>query len=332
MKFILNYLQYLSENNKGISPNVIELSDLIFSNIKPLLISNDYLETKNILLTHRCKNTTKHNNKDLIFNVKDLNISILIKNGLENKCDSVVDFSNSIIEDDYIKDVRLTFSIVVKEFNEQFIEYISSVVLHETLHIYQIFNIKKYGKSKPESWSIFPLISQFRRLMKSKYVHYILDLLYFSLNHELYAQLHQYYHYKTKNLKYERIFKIIEELENFEIKELDNIENVEIDNIKKFILKSIKNDFRSKKYLNDINKSLWNISDNKQFLIELKDLFSKKSDILKNKIKKIDSKFNIDSIIEESSFITLPSGYVFNGYETFELNSILSDLKQINFI
>jgi hypothetical protein len=154
------------------------------------------------------------------------------------------------------------------------------------MHLYQVYNLKVNSKFKPESWVIGSLLPTFRSFLKEDYSKVILNLLYISLSHEIYSQLQQYYFYKKDNLRYEKVEKIIRDLNNFQIKnELSDSGISELSNLKKFIVRGLKNN-NNIKYKKDVDKSFWNEEDIYSFLYELKQYFKQKSDLLGLKIKK----------------------------------------------
>lgn len=145
--------------------------------------------------------------------------------------------------------------------------------------------------------------------IKEDYSKYILNLLYNSLSHEIYSQLQQYYFYKKDNLEYNKIGKIVKDLDNFQVKNiLSDSEIIEIINLKKFIIKGLKNN-NNNKYKKGVDKSFWNENDMYSFLEELKKYFKQKSNLIKSKVQKIDRELNFENKINESLdlWISLPT-------------------------
>jgi len=196
-----------------------------------------------------------------------------LKEDNENFCNGLCNVTKSEIEDDYLINTSIEFEIGYLNLDDDFIRYIHSVIKHEVMHLYQVYNLKVNNKFKPESWVIGSLLPTFRNFLKEDYSKVILNLLYISLSHEIYSQLQQYYFYKKDNLKYQKIENIILDLDNFQIKnDLNDNEISEILNLKKFIIRGLKNNNNSK-YIKDVDKSFWNENDVYSFLEGLNKYF-----------------------------------------------------------
>ena len=80
---------------------------------------------------------------------------------------------------------------------------------------------------------------------------------------------------------------------------------------KDYILKALLNGKRNKKWINDVNKSLWKETDNQKFLQKFKLLLDKKANLIKREIKKVDNNFDIDYLTNEamSTWISLPTNF-----------------------
>lgn len=207
------------------------------------------------------------------------------------ECNAVTLLNNSTYINKCLDKAEIHFTIYYIDIDQDFTFHIKSVLFHELLHIYQLVQIYNTNKFKPSSWSISNLLPNFRKIMQSEYTLYLLDILYQSLDHELYAQIHQYYYYKKEDRNYDKIYTIIDNLFNFKIKKLNSLENIELDNIKKFILKALKKD-KNINYVKNVDDSFWDIEDNEDFLKELKIYFNKKANKIKKKIKIIDNRLN----------------------------------------
>lgn len=196
--------------------------------------------------------------------------------------------------------------------DDAFLYYIKSVIFHEILHVFQKYNLDINDKFRPESFSIGSIIPQLRDNIKTEYISYILDILYYSLSHELSAQLHQYYIYKINGRKYKGLDEIKKLLLNFKIKELNSEESKELDYIKKHILNVIKYFTNNKNYKKDIDSSIWT-KNNDEFLIDLSNIIKYKLKWIDKKIKLINNKKKVD----------------YN--ETFTYYGDLQDYKYLNF-
>jgi hypothetical protein len=175
------------------------------------------------------------------FKIKNLYVKFNLNKDNDNYCNGLCDVTKSEIKDDYLINSLLIFDIGYINLDKDFIKYINSVIKHEVMHLYQVYNLKINNKFKPESWVIGSMLPTFRKFLKEDYSKIILHSLYNSLSHEIYSQLYQYYFYKKDNLEYPKIYKIIDDLDNFKIKtELNDNEIIEISNLKKYIIKGLK--------------------------------------------------------------------------------------------
>lgn len=296
MNYILNYLNF--NESKGISNSCELILYKIWKNIDSD-INNIKDGSFNINI----------NEKD--FKVKNLIINYNFLIDSENRCDAISHLEKSFIDKNHLNNVFIDIKIRINEIDDEFIYYIKSVLFHEILHIFQHYNIKNDNKFRPESFSIGSILPQIRPFIKSIYGNYILDILYYSLSHELSAQLHQYYFYKKNNKDYKRIKDIKDLLFKFKIKQLDKIEYKEIKTIKNHILNSIKYYSNNKNYIEDIEISLWN-NDVELFLDKLSDILKYKVKWIDKKIKLIDKKIHNElneSNIRYDITISLPTNW-----------------------
>lgn len=301
----MNYLNRFNEFINESKENVFdELSDIIIDKFNKREYSftiNDYSKS----LGNR------------ILKIKDLNIKFNLKKSDENFCNGLFDVTKSELKDDYLLNSSILFKIEYLKLDDEFTRYIYSVIKHEIMHLYQVYNLKVNNKFKPESWVIGSILPTFRRFMKEDYTNHILNLLYISLSHEIYSQLQQYYFYKKDNIEYKRVEKVISDLDNFYVKDnLTNNEISEISNLKSFIVKGLKNN-NNDKYKKDVNKSFWNDDDIYSFLDKLNNYFKQKSNLIKSKIKKINDELNFENKINDSLdvWISLPTNF-----EKMEIN------------
>lgn len=223
------------------------------------------------------------------FKLKDIEINFIFNKDKENTCVAITELKNSKIENKYLLNSKVLFNVKYYIIDDGFLYYIKSVIFHEILHVFQSYNLKINNKFRSESFSIGSIIPQIRINIKTKYVSYILDILYYSLSHELSAQLHQYYIYNIDGRKYKRLDEIKNLLTNFKIKELDNDDSKELDYVKYHILNSIKYFTNNKNYKKDIDSSIW-VKSNEEFLNDLSSLIKYKLKWLDKKIKLINKK------------------------------------------
>lgn len=297
MKYIVRYQNF--NESKGISDSCEKITNSIWNDIE-----DDIINSNNI--------SKKLNYSEDDFKLKDIQIDFNFIKDKENSCGAITDLKNSVIEDNYLLNVKILFNIKYHIIDDAFLYYIKSVIFHEILHVFQNYNLKINSKFRPESFSIGSIIPQLRDSIKTKYVSYILDILYYSLSHELSAQLHQYYIYKIDGREYKRLDEIENLLSNFKIKELDISESNELEYIKKHILNSIKYFTNNKNYKKDMESSIWN-KNNEDFLNGLSNLIKYKLKWIDKKIKLINNKKKVD----------------YN--ETFTYYGDLQDYKYLNF-
>lgn len=297
MKYIVRRENF--NESRGISDSCEMITNLIWDDIEED-ISNFTNISKKFTFT-----------KD-DFKVKDIQIDFVLNKYKENLCSAITNLKDSTIEDNYLKFTKIVFNVKYNIIDDSFLYYIKSVIFHEILHVFQYYNLKINDKFRPESFSIGSIIPQIRNHIETKYISYILDILYYSLSHELSAQLHQYYIYKIDNKEYKRLDDIKNLLSNFKIKNLDTKEENELDYIKYHILNSIKYFTTNDNYKKDISKSLWT-KNNVEFFNDL-------SNIIKYKVKWIDKKIKL---IDSKSKV--------NYNEIFTYYGDLKDYKYLNF-
>ena len=278
MKYIVRYENF--NESKGISDSCEKITNSIWNDIE-----NDIISTNNI--------SKKFTFSEADFKLKDIHIDFIFNEDKENICYAITDFKDSIIENNYLLNVKILFNVKYDIIDDAFLYYIKSVIFHEILHGFQNYNLKINDKFRPESFSIGSIIPQIRSHIKTKYVSYILDILYYSLSHELSAQLHQYYIYKIDGREYKKLDEIRNLLSNFKIKELDISESNELDYVKKHILNSIKYFTNNKNYKKDIESSIWN-KNNEDFLSGLSNMIKYKLKWIDKKIKLINNKQKVN--------------------------------------
>ena len=123
------------------------------------------------------------------FNVKELKVEFTINKSNERRCYGETNLKGTTISNNSLIGSSINLNIKIDEIDDKFIYYIKSVLLHELLDLFQHYNILKDSKFRPQSFSIGSIIPQLRKAVKTKYGEYLLDILYYSLPHELSAQL-----------------------------------------------------------------------------------------------------------------------------------------------
>lgn len=278
MKFIVGYENF--NESKGISDSCDRITNSIWNDIE-----NNIINFNNI--------SKKFTFSENDFKLKDIQIDFIFNENKDNNCNAITDLKNSVIENNYLVNTKILFNVEYHTIDDAFLYYIKSVIFHEILHVFQNYNLKINDKFRPESFSIGSIIPQIRNYIKTEYVSYILDILYYSLSHELSAQLHQYYIYKIDDREYKHLDEIKNLLNNFKIKELDNDESKELDYVKHHILNSIKYFTNNKNYQKDIESSIW-VKNNEEFLNGLSNLIKYKLKWIDKKIELINNKKRID--------------------------------------
>lgn len=319
MRFIIKYENF--NESKGISDSCNDILNDIWSNIE-----NNIIKLNSGYINFNVeKSDIKANKIELNYN---------LNKGSQNTCNGETILKNSKIENDILLNVEININISYNDMDDQFIYYIKSVILHELLHVFQHYNILSKKRFRPESFSIGSMLPQFRKIVKTNYASYLIDILYYSLSHELSAQLHQYYLYKVDNREYKRLDDIENLLKNFNIKNLTNDEKVEISLIQNHTYNAIKYLSKNNKYLKDIKSSIWNEKDIDKFLIKIKNIIDLKVKWINKKKALINLKINESKLIRYDDNTTLPQDWEF--YDILEkLNFIkdnISDTSNINFI
>jgi hypothetical protein len=319
VKYIVRYENF--NESKGISNSCDKITNSIWNDIE-----NDIINSKS--------SNFRFDVNELDFKCKNIILNYNISKGENNTCDAQTILKESKIVDKYLTSVIINIYIISKEFDDEFIYYIKSVLLHELLHVFQHYNILSGNKFRPESFSIGSIIPQLRNIIKTKYGNYLLNILYYSLSHELSAQLHQYYLYKINNKYYKRIFDIKDFINGFKIKKLEKDEENDLILIKKHIVSSISYFTSNKNYKYDIDKSIWNENDIYIFLEKFKKLLEYKIKWINKKVDLVNKKIKDMEIIKYDEDITLPHDW--NMYDLFIRNSFikenLSDPSNIEFI
>lgn len=252
---------------------------------------------------------------------KDISFTYNIQSGLENLCNGQSLLKDSKIIDGYLTNVSIKLDIVYSDMNDEFVYYVKSVILHELVHIFQHYNLLVNNKFRPESFSIGSIIPQLRKIVDTKYGEYLLDVLYYSLSHELSAQLHQYYLYKLNNKNYNRLDSIEKIIKGFKIINLSKEQIGDVYLIKNHMYNSIKYLSTNKKYLRNLDNSIWNEKDIYVFLNKLKSILDKKVNWISKKKNLIDEKIKDSKIIRYDENTTLPHNWEF--YDILERSEFI---------
>lgn len=312
MRYILKYKNF--NESKGISDSCEKVLYELWN-----LIEDDILRFKN--------NKIIYNIDEYDFKVKDLKLEYSIKKSKNRFCYGATLVKETKIEEGSLINSKINLNIEIDFIDDEFIYYVKSVLLHELLHLFQHYNILKGNKFRPETFSIGSILPQLRKMVNTKYGEYFLDILYYSLPHELSAQLHQYYLYKLKNKEYKKIEQILNLLKNFKNKKLTQEEENDISLIKKHLLNSINFYTDNKNYLSNSNKSLWTIDNNGVFLDEFLKLLDKRIKWVNKKIILINKKLTFtEEDIDYSEYISLPTNWDDHlHFETIEAHKFITE-------
>ena len=186
-----NYYKFYLKETKSISDSCEKNDDIIINTIIPYIISFKKNDKKNFIF----------NIAEPDFNVKDLLININLIKFSENVCNAVSYLTNSELVNNFLEKVEIKFNIFIKDIDDDFLIKIESIILHELLHIFQHYKLTSKNKFRPSYFSIGVIINQLRNKFSSEYINNILDLLYISIDHEIAANIHQYYYYLRNNKK-----------------------------------------------------------------------------------------------------------------------------------
>ena len=319
MKYIIKYENF--NESKGISDSC----DIVLNEIWKT-IENDIQSLKSNNISF---GTDKEDIK-----CKDISFTYNIQSGLDNLCNGQSLLKDSKIIDGYLTNVSIKLDIVYSDMNDEFVYYVKSVILHELVHIFQHYNLLVNNKFRPESFSIGSIIPQLRKIVDTKYGEYLLDVLYYSLSHELSAQLHQYYLYKLNNKNYNRLDTIEKIIKGFKIINLSKEQIGDVYLIKNHMYNSIKYLSTNKKYLINLDNSIWNEKDIYVFLNKLKSILDKKVNWISKKKNLIDGKIKDSKIIRYDENTTLPHNWEF--YDILErsefIRNNINDPIHIDFI
>lgn len=214
MKHIKKYKEYLTES-KSISDITVEYTNILWDDISTLIenVKND-TESLNMIYLKRYNKIYTLN--DTQFKIKDLQVDIKIHKFKSNVCNGVADMQNISYDDnDVLYYPLLKLEIYFTEFDDDFERYIKSVVLHEMVHIYQVYNMR--SKKMDSNWHIGNTIISTKNKINNVYVKQLSNILYRASEHEIMAQLHQYFLYISEyNKPYPYIFDIQKSLSEFD--------------------------------------------------------------------------------------------------------------------
>lgn len=319
MKYIVRYENF--NESKGISDSCEKILYKVWD-----CIESDIINSKS--------SNFKFDIDELDFKCKNIILNYDISKGENNVCNAQTILKESKIVNGYLKDIVINIDIINKEMSDEFIYYIESVLLHEILHIFQHYNILLGNKFRPESFSIGSIIPQLRNIIKTKFGNYILDILYYSLSHELSAQIHQYYLYNTKDKYYKRIFDIRSLLSDFKVSKLSKYEESDVILIKKHIVGSISYLTSNKNYKSNIEKSIWNENDIYIFLDKFKNLLDFKVKWIDKKINLVNKKIEDMKNIRYDENITLPHDWdlYYMSQKNYFIKENLSDSSNIEYV
>ena len=133
MKYIVRYQNF--NESKGISDSCEKITNSIWNDIE-----DDIINSNNI--------SKKLNYSEDDFKLKDIQIDFNFIKDKENSCGAITDLKNSVIEDNYLLNVKILFNIKYHIIDDAFLYYIKSVIFHEILHVFQNYNLKINSMTK----------------------------------------------------------------------------------------------------------------------------------------------------------------------------------------
>ena len=298
---VKNFIEFLLES-KGISDVCMSYKNTIWKDF--------IVKLKDIIDKKQDYGVLIYNFNNQEFKINNLIISIKPIKYKENICNGKYQGSNTIIKNSIFYNGIIEFNILYNDLNKDFLNYIESVLLHELLHCYQRY--KTNGKKIPSYWQYGNILSTLRKELdnyNNDDLDKIINLLYYSLEHEMSAQLHQYYDFMLKGKKYERIFDIKKSLEEYKIpNKIDNNFMIGLITIVYHFNKSLKLNTPNNNYTKNIDNSLWSYKlseDNiDSFLVNLKNYFNNCSNFLDKKINQINRKIKNYEHIDYSMTIS----------------------------
>jgi hypothetical protein len=300
MNNLINYDDFLLES-KGISDITLEYKNMIWKDLKNMISEYEKEQTKYGKIFTKIFNE-KYNFDNTLFKIKNLQLNIKILKYHENVCNGIIYNKDCYIDDNnFLNNLIINLEIYVKNFDNIFLIEVESLLLHEMVHGFQIY--KSIDKSVDSNWLLGSMIPNMRNMIKNDSIKNILYLLYRSLKHELSAQIHQYYDYKLKSEKYEKIFTIISLFENFNPCDISiNDENIkDLNIIRRNYINNLEDESPNNLYFRNVNFN-WKkeiTKDNIQkFLLMLNDIFKKSVKYLENKIKLVDNKLQESEIFK----------------------------------
>lgn len=236
-------------------------------------------------------------------NIKLKNLTIIL-NFDENKDEIYSYCSFGIFSNKILKNPK----IVIELKNDFEKSNLKKVLLHELLHIYEIYKRYLNKSNKDLQWQLNNKLLKIRDNYNDKFIKDLIYLIYISLDQEINARIAETYSIlmdlKSKNknelqnkLKYTFAWKFMNYLNNFDYTNY----NINWNLLQNFFIE-LNSQIKSNQKFN-IYKIPNNIKDCKDILKKWKLLFKKKSIKYNNKLEKIIDEVLIDNKILEKSYI-----------------------------
>lgn len=229
------------------------------------------------------------------FLVKNFMIELALNKNINYSCGGLANVEYSMYDDGILISPKIVLNLSFKDLNKGYLNYVESVLLHEIIHVYQRYC--QGDKNISSSWQLGSILPKLRNIIISDDVSNILELLYYSLVHEINSQLHQYFDMKMKNINYKDIFDIKKRLEDFDYTKIVIDDEIidELEQIRKHYYASLKYNKPNNMYIKNVS-NIWkkeiSIDNVYLFLEELKQNFTNSIVYIEKKIKLIDNKIS----------------------------------------
>ena len=129
---IKNFIEFILES-KGISDVCILYKEVIWKDF--------IIKLKDIIDKNQNYGVLQYNFNNSEFRINNLIISIKPIKYKENICNGKYQGNNTIISDNIFYNGIIEFNILYNDLDNNFLNYIESVLLHELLHCYQRYKL-----------------------------------------------------------------------------------------------------------------------------------------------------------------------------------------------
>ena len=312
----MDFKSFIFES-KGISDITIEKCDEIWNEIE--LFIKDLDKEHDYISPYFNRSMKKnYNYKDTEIKIANLEVIIKIKKYKENVCNGLNDNTETYMFNNILFNPVIILNVFFNKLDNNFLKNIKSKLLHEMVHVFQRY--KQGDKTISRDWQLGSMLPEMRKNIKNEEIKQLINILYLSLEHELSAQLHEYFiNGKKYGKKYDKIFQIRNMINDFNIYDIEiNDETIkELNYIREEYLGSV--EYNKSKHINynhTIN-SKWKTeitADNKNSFFKMLDNRFKKAVLfLDKKITLIDSK-----VLEEKYNFYISESEIFAKIMTYK--------------